>query len=167
MISAAVVVAQRRRGGGRDRNPPPPDGIGRRFHSRPRRDLCGLFRRREVFEAEDVEGGRGRGRARRHPRRDNHLRLSPRIGLALFEAAVVHLEVLGRPRAGVAAAEDGGERGNLAFGAALASGKKIVQADNDISSYLELKSRDRIVVSTLRCGRSNPGSNPGHGSTKC
>ncbi|KAK9962777.1 hypothetical protein ABG768_008129, partial [Culter alburnus] len=23
--------------------------------------------------------------------------------------------------------------------------------------------RDRIVVSTLRCGRSNPGSNPGHG----
>lgn len=24
-------------------------------------------------------------------------------------------------------------------------------------------SRDRIVVSTLRCGRSNPGSNPGHG----
>ena len=25
-------------------------------------------------------------------------------------------------------------------------------------------SRDRIVVSTLRCGRSNPGSNPGHGT---
>ena len=25
--------------------------------------------------------------------------------------------------------------------------------------------RDRIVVSTLRCGRSNPGSNPGHGSS--
>ena len=25
------------------------------------------------------------------------------------------------------------------------------------------KSRDRIVVSTLRCGRSNPGSNPGRG----
>ena len=24
-------------------------------------------------------------------------------------------------------------------------------------------SRDRIVVSTLRCGRNNPGSNPGHG----
>ena len=24
--------------------------------------------------------------------------------------------------------------------------------------------RDRIVVSTLRCGRNNPGSNPGHGS---
>ena len=24
--------------------------------------------------------------------------------------------------------------------------------------------RDRIVVSTLRCGRSNPGSNPGHDS---
>ena len=26
-----------------------------------------------------------------------------------------------------------------------------------------LFSRDRIVVSTLRCGRNNPGSNPGHG----
>ena len=25
--------------------------------------------------------------------------------------------------------------------------------------------RDRIVVSTLRCGRNNPGSNPGHGMT--
>ena len=24
-------------------------------------------------------------------------------------------------------------------------------------------SRNRIVVSTLRCGRSNPGSNPGYG----
>ena len=23
--------------------------------------------------------------------------------------------------------------------------------------------RDRLVVRTLRCGRSNPGSNPGHG----
>ena len=27
-------------------------------------------------------------------------------------------------------------------------------------------SRDRIVVSTLRCGRNNPGSNPGHGTHK-
>ena len=26
--------------------------------------------------------------------------------------------------------------------------------------------RDRIVVSTLRCGRSNPGSNPGHGKPR-
>ena len=26
--------------------------------------------------------------------------------------------------------------------------------------------RDRLVVRTLRCGRSNPGSNPGHGSCK-
>ena len=26
-----------------------------------------------------------------------------------------------------------------------------------------IASRDRIVVSTLRCGRNNPGSNPGHG----
>ena len=28
-----------------------------------------------------------------------------------------------------------------------------------------LTSRDRLVVRTLRCGRSNPGSNPGHGSS--
>ena len=27
--------------------------------------------------------------------------------------------------------------------------------------------RDRIVVSTSRCGRDNPGSNPGHGSDRC
>ena len=27
-----------------------------------------------------------------------------------------------------------------------------------------VNSRDRIVVSTLRCGRNNPGSNPGHGT---
>jgi hypothetical protein len=29
-----------------------------------------------------------------------------------------------------------------------------------------LVSRDRLVVRTLRCGRSNPGSNPGHGIQK-
>ena len=28
----------------------------------------------------------------------------------------------------------------------------------------EVRSRDRIVVSTLRCGSNNPGSNPGHGT---
>ena len=26
--------------------------------------------------------------------------------------------------------------------------------------------RDRIVVSTSRCGRENPGSNPGHGRVR-
>ena len=26
--------------------------------------------------------------------------------------------------------------------------------------------RDRTVVSTLRCGRNNPGSNPGHGQMR-
>ena len=31
-----------------------------------------------------------------------------------------------------------------------------------ISTYPQF-GRDRIVVSTLRCGRNNPGSNPGHG----
>ena len=30
--------------------------------------------------------------------------------------------------------------------------------------YIVVSSRDRLVVRTLRCGRSNPGSNPGHGS---
>ena len=29
---------------------------------------------------------------------------------------------------------------------------------------VELISRDRLVVRTLRCGRNNPGSNPGHGN---
>ena len=29
-----------------------------------------------------------------------------------------------------------------------------------------LDCRDRLVVRTLRCGRSNPGSNPGHGMDK-
>ena len=33
-----------------------------------------------------------------------------------------------------------------------------------ISTRLITLSRDRIVVSTLRCGRNNPGSNPGHGT---
>ena len=28
---------------------------------------------------------------------------------------------------------------------------------------LNTTGRDRLVVRTLRCGRSNPGSNPGHG----
>ena len=35
----------------------------------------------------------------------------------------------------------------------------IVQEENT-----QLARRDRIVVSTLRCGRNNPGSNPGHGT---
>ena len=34
---------------------------------------------------------------------------------------------------------------------------KICVASSGISG------RDRIVVSTSRCGRDNPGSNPGHG----
>ena len=34
--------------------------------------------------------------------------------------------------------------------------------------YLSNDRRDRIVVSTSRCGRDNPGSNPGHGrSCEC
>ena len=38
------------------------------------------------------------------------------------------------------------------------------QLVNRVDIYWYHNSRDRIVVSTLRCGRSNPGSNPGHGS---
>ena len=30
-------------------------------------------------------------------------------------------------------------------------------------TYSSSDSRDRIVLSTSRCGRDNPGSNPGHG----
>ena len=36
--------------------------------------------------------------------------------------------------------------------------------DSVIMSKSDVSSRDRLVVRTLRCGRSNPGSNPGHGS---
>ena len=32
-----------------------------------------------------------------------------------------------------------------------------------ILTIFGVSSRDRLVVRTLRCGRSNPGSNPGHG----
>ena len=34
-----------------------------------------------------------------------------------------------------------------------------------VTSHYQLNTtgRDRLVVRTLRCGRSNPGSNPGHG----
>ena len=39
----------------------------------------------------------------------------------------------------------------------------IIACDVLKSPQLKLHSRDRIVVSTLRCGRNNPGSNPGHG----
>ena len=33
-----------------------------------------------------------------------------------------------------------------------------------VEQHFNVSSRDRLVVRTLRCGRSNPGSNPGHGS---
>jgi hypothetical protein len=33
-----------------------------------------------------------------------------------------------------------------------------------ILPMMDVSGRDRLVVRTLRCGRSNPGSNPGHGS---
>ena len=75
-IAIAVVIAQRRRGGGRYWHPPSL-GICRYFRHRSglRCDLHGL-RRSEVFEAEYVEGGRRRRRARRHPRRNDQFWLS-------------------------------------------------------------------------------------------
>ena len=33
-----------------------------------------------------------------------------------------------------------------------------------VNIFKSSDSRDRLVVRTLRCGRSNPGSNPGHGN---
>ena len=33
-----------------------------------------------------------------------------------------------------------------------------------VASHNSCMRRDRIVVSTSRCGRDNPGSNPGHGN---
>ena len=33
-----------------------------------------------------------------------------------------------------------------------------------IFESLGMSSRDRLEVRTLRCGRNNPGSNPGHGT---
>ena len=37
----------------------------------------------------------------------------------------------------------------------------------NICAPVTVSSRDRLVVRTLRCGRSNPGSNPGHGTLFC
>ena len=41
---------------------------------------------------------------------------------------------------------------------------KIIFSSVNLKKIYERKSRDRIVVSTLRCGRNNPGPNPGHGN---
>jgi hypothetical protein len=41
---------------------------------------------------------------------------------------------------------------------------RLLVAFKSIVTYPALNSRDRIVVSTPRCGRGNPGSNPGHGN---
>ena len=45
--------------------------------------------------------------------------------------------------------------GTQAFGFLFGNISKVI--------FRMFASRDRIVVSTLRCGRNNPGSNPGHG----
>ena len=39
-------------------------------------------------------------------------------------------------------------------------------SENKTNEFLSQfhRRRDRLVVRTLRCGRSNPGSNPGHGT---
>ena len=43
---------------------------------------------------------------------------------------------------------------------------KIHLLNSSFSYIASISSRDRLVVRTLRCGRSNPGSNPGHGMDK-
>ena len=47
---------------------------------------------------------------------------------------------------------------------------KVIELRHDIVPFSSRRTsgrpgRDRIVVSTSRCGRDNPGSNPGHGKT--
>jgi hypothetical protein len=42
---------------------------------------------------------------------------------------------------------------------------RVDQEGQASTASIRVSSRDRIVVSTLRCGRSNPGSNPGHGTS--
>ena len=42
-------------------------------------------------------------------------------------------------------------------------GRNALRIQHDKRNY-SIRGRDRIVVSTLRCGRNNPGSNPGHGN---
>ena len=41
--------------------------------------------------------------------------------------------------------------------------KNVSSEDNAVASRSGKYGHDRIVVSTSRCGRDNPGSNPGHG----
>ena len=40
---------------------------------------------------------------------------------------------------------------------------QIYEIHNDVMTTSSVARRDRLVVTTLRCGRSNPGSNPGYG----
>ena len=40
---------------------------------------------------------------------------------------------------------------------------QIYEIHNNVITTSSVARRDRLVVTTLRCGRSNPGSNPGHG----
>ena len=40
---------------------------------------------------------------------------------------------------------------------------QIYEIHNNVITTSPVARRDRLVVTTLRCGRSNPGSNPGHG----
>ena len=43
--------------------------------------------------------------------------------------------------------------------------EKNIRTMEDNYQLTELDSRHRLVIRTVRCGRSNPGSNPGHGSS--
>lgn len=56
----------------------------------------------------------------------------------------------------------GGKKKQILIFAAFPDQRKMKSQDVGCSR-LPVARRDRIVVSTLRCGRNNPGSNPGHG----
>ena len=42
-------------------------------------------------------------------------------------------------------------------------GRNVLRIQHEKRNY-SVRGRGRIVVSTLCCGRNNPGSNPGHGN---
>ncbi len=50
-------------------------------------------------------------------------------------------------------------------GSDLGSGSLSQHGAEESGGRAPSNSRDRIVVSTSRCGRDNPGSNPGHGTS--
>ena len=44
--------------------------------------------------------------------------------------------------------------------------KVVTRVTMQVKNHYIQESRDRLVVRTLRCGRNNPGSNPGYGNVE-